>query len=159
MKVLAALQILSLIIMQGSKFYGKQVVYADWSMHHLHPASQLNQEEDKEPEFPGGEEAMINFIRTNVIYPEKALAQNFSGKVLVKFIVEKDGSISNVEIFKGVSPELDAEAKRVVSIMPNWSPGIQKGKVVRTSLILPICFILPKEIKKNDQSIKKKSKR
>lgn len=92
------------------------------------------------PEYPGGMQAMIEFLQTNMKYPEDAAKQKVEGRVMVQFIVETDGSISDVHVAKQVFPSLDAEAIRVVKAMPNWTPGKEKGRVVRVKYLLPIVF-------------------
>ena len=94
------------------------------------------------PEFPGGEQAMINFVAKNVTYPKEAMEKEISGRVLVGFIVEKDGSITETEVVKGIGGGCDEEAVRVVKAMPKWKPGKQKGKPVRVHFLLPITFKL-----------------
>jgi len=94
------------------------------------------------PEFPGGMPAMIEFLQTNLNYPKDAKKQNVGGRILVMFVVEADGSISNVRVAKKVFPSLDAEALRVVKAMPKWNPGKEKGKPVRVNFTLPIVFSL-----------------
>ena len=94
------------------------------------------------PEFPGGMEAMMKFLAENVRYPEAAYKAGKFGRVLVSFIVEPDGSISNAHVAKKVNDDLDAEAVRVVNSMPKWIPGMQGGKVVRVKFTLPITFRL-----------------
>lgn len=94
------------------------------------------------PEFPGGETELINFIKTNLKYPEKAKTESISGMCLIGFVVEKDGSISDVKTINGVPncPECDQEAMRVVASMPKWKPGKYKGEIVRVAYNLPINF-------------------
>lgn len=92
------------------------------------------------PEYPGGMQAMIAFLQTNMKYPEEAAKQKVEGRVMVQFIVETDGSISDVHVAKQVFPSLDAEAIRVVQAMPKWTPGKEKGNVVRVKYNLPIVF-------------------
>ena len=94
------------------------------------------------PEYPGGMQALFEFLKENIKYPEDAQKQKVEGRVLVKFVVETDGSISNIEVVKNAFPSLDAEAERVVRIMPKWTPGKQKGQVVRVKFMLPINFSL-----------------
>lgn len=94
------------------------------------------------PEFPGGMEALMQFLMENVRYPESASKEGKQGRVLVQFIVESDGSISNAKVVKKVSDDLDSEAIRVVGAMPKWKPGMQKGKHVRVKFTLPITFRL-----------------
>ena len=94
------------------------------------------------PEFPGGDTALRNFLSNTVRYPMETAEKGIQGKVFVKFVVEADGSISNVKIERGIYPILDAEAVRVIQKMPRWSPGRQKGKPVRVSFTVPVNFIL-----------------
>ena len=94
------------------------------------------------PEYPGGMQALFEFLKENMKYPEDAQKQKVEGRVLVKFVVETDGSISKIEVVKNAFPSLDAEAERVVRIMPKWTPGKQKGQVVRVKFVLPINFSL-----------------
>lgn len=94
------------------------------------------------PEFPGGMPAMIEFLQTNLNYPKDAKKQKVGGRVLVMFVVETDGSMSNVRVAKKVFPSLDAEALRVVKAMPKWNPGKEKGKPVRVNFAIPIVFSL-----------------
>ena len=94
------------------------------------------------PQYPGGMQAMLSFLQENITYPKDAQEKKISGRVLVTFVVEKDGSISNVETVKSVFPSLDEEAVRIVKSMPNWKPGKQNGKVVRVKYTLPISFSL-----------------
>ena len=94
------------------------------------------------PAFPGGMEAMIQFISSNIKYPADAKKQKVDGRVLVKFVVEKDGSITEVKVIKPAFPSLDAEAIRVVKAMPKWKPGYQRGQAVRVQFTMPINFSL-----------------
>ena len=97
---------------------------------------------ENEPEFPGGVEALYKFISKNVVYPKKALKDGIEGKVVVEFVIEANGSVTNVKVFKSVNPDLDKEAVRVVSMMPKWKPGSQGGKNVRSRFRIPINFQL-----------------
>ena len=92
------------------------------------------------PEFPGGMPAMIEFLQTNIKYPKDAIKQDVGGKVMVMFVVETDGSISNVRVARKVFPSLDKEAVRVVKAMPKWKPGKEKGRPVRVNFTLPVVF-------------------
>ena len=96
------------------------------------------------PEFPGGMPAMIDFLQTNLKYPEDAIKQKVSGRVMVMFVVETDGSLSNVRVARKVFPSLDAEAVRVVKTMPKWKPGKENGRPVRVNFTLPVVFTLKK---------------
>ena len=94
------------------------------------------------PEFPGGEQAMMDFVSKNVVYPKEAQEKGISGRVMVSFIVEKDGSVNEVKIVRGIGGGCDEEAVRVVKAMPKWKPGKEKGKPVRVSYMMPIFFKL-----------------
>ena len=95
---------------------------------------------DQMPEYPGGMQAMIEFLQTSMKYPEDAAKQKVEGRVMVQFVVETDGSVSGVHVAKQVFPSLDAEAIRVVQAMPKWTPGKNGGQVVRVKYNLPIVF-------------------
>ena len=97
---------------------------------------------DVEAEFIGGAQALMKYISSNIQYPPTSIEMNEQGKVYLSFVVEPDGSISNVVVERGVSPDLDKEAKRVVRSMPNWKPGEAKAKKSRTRCRLPINFQL-----------------
>ena len=94
------------------------------------------------PEFPGGAAGMMKFIAENVKYPEEAYSKGIEGRVLVQFIIEKDGSVTNVKVIKKVNDALDAEAVRVVKAMPKWKPGKQNGREVRVKYTIPVSFRL-----------------
>lgn len=97
---------------------------------------------EKQPEFPGGEQALLDYIGSNVQYPKKARKKNIQGTVYISFIVEIDGKVSTVRVLRGIGGGCDEEAVRVVSSMPAWKPGYQRGKPVRVQFNLPIRFIL-----------------
>ena len=94
------------------------------------------------PEFVGGYAAMLQFLKSNIVYPEIAKQLNRSGTVYLEFIVEKDGSITNITLLRGIGSGCDEEALRVVNLMPRWNPGLQNGRAVRVSFNLPIKFSL-----------------
>lgn len=94
------------------------------------------------PKFPGGEQAMMRFIGENLAYPEAAQAAGIQGRVTVRFVVQTDGAVTDVALLRGISPECDAEAMRVIEMMPKWEPGKQGGKVVPVYFTLPILFRL-----------------
>lgn len=94
------------------------------------------------PEYPGGAAALLSSFRETLVYPEDAKTEGIQGRVLVQFIVEEDGSITNPVIIKSVFPSLDAEALRFVSKMPKWKPGKIDGKLCRTKYIVPLNFRL-----------------
>ncbi len=92
------------------------------------------------PEFPGGNTALLQWLNQNIRYPRAALDANLEGRVFVRFVVEKDGSISNTEIARSVDPVFNSEALRLVNSMPKWTPGKQNGQPVRCRFVLPITF-------------------
>ena len=94
------------------------------------------------PEFPGGAVEMMKFLSENVKYPEEAFSKGIEGRVLANFIVETDGTITNVKVIKKVSDEIDAEAVRLIKSMPKWKPGMQNGKPVRVKYTIPVSFRL-----------------
>lgn len=94
------------------------------------------------PSFPGGEEARVNYMVQNVKYPEEARQKGIQGTVFVTYIVEKDGSISEAKVLRGIGGGCDEEALRVIKSMPKWNPGTQKGKAVRVQFNMPIKFAL-----------------
>jgi len=97
---------------------------------------------DQMPEFPGGTAALIEYLSQNIKYPESAKEKNISGKVFIKFVIDITGKVTQAEVIRGVHPDLDNEALRVVSAMPNWQPGMHEGKLVNVFFNLPINFKL-----------------
>ena len=94
------------------------------------------------PQFPGGPSALFEYLSNNLQYPVVAEENGVQGRVIVTFIVEKDGSISNAKVVKAVDPSLDKEAIRLVESMPNWIPGKQNGEPVRVKYTVPVTFRL-----------------
>ena len=97
---------------------------------------------EKMPEFPGGGDSLISFINDNIKYPDSALAHHIEGRVVLGFVINADGKITEIAIKHGISPEIDAEAIRIVRLFPTFRPGRQQGKAVRVSYVLPILFKL-----------------
>ncbi|MFN8430193.1 MAG: TonB family protein [Spirosomataceae bacterium] len=97
---------------------------------------------EQQPDFPGGTTAMYKFLGDNIKYPAAAQRANVSGRVFVKFVVEKDGSIGAVEVLKGIGFGCDEEAIRVIKSMPKWNPGRQNGKNVRVFYNMPVVYKL-----------------
>ncbi|MDE7180623.1 MAG: energy transducer TonB [Muribaculaceae bacterium] len=97
---------------------------------------------EQQAEFPGGQAALMKYLSNNIRYPEVAQQNDIQGRVVVKFVVEKDGSIGNVTIARGVDKDLDREAIRVVKKMPKWQPGKNNGVAVRSYFTLPVTFKL-----------------
>ena len=94
------------------------------------------------PEFPGGMRECMNWLSKNVNYPATAQEKGIQGRVIIQFVVERDGSITEPKVVRGVDPDLDKEALRVVSAMPNWKPGKHKGEAVRVKYTLPVMYRL-----------------
>ena len=94
------------------------------------------------PEYPGGTAALMKYLGTNIKYPTISQEMGSAGRVIVQFVVDKDGSISNPEVVRGVDAYLDKEAIRVISSMPKWRPGVQNGKKVRVKYTVPVVFRL-----------------
>jgi TonB family protein len=97
---------------------------------------------EKMPQFPGGDSELFKFLSQNIKYPVEAQKAGIQGRVICQFVVQKDGTISNVEVVRSVDPNLDAEAVRVIKAMPEWQPGEQRGKKVSVEYTLPINFKL-----------------
>ena len=100
---------------------------------------------ESQPEYPGGMGELMKFLSRNIKYPAAAQQARVQGKVIVEFLVGKDGSISDIKVKRSVNPELDAEAVRVIGLMPKWRPGEQRGKAVDVRYELPITFRLQKQ--------------
>ena len=94
------------------------------------------------PEFPGGMKELLKFLQDNLKYPENAMKNNVQGRVIVQFVVEKDGTLTEFKVARSVDPDLDAEALRVLQTMPKWKPGMQRGKIVRVKFTVPVSFKL-----------------
>ena len=116
-------------------------------------------------QFKGGQEALIDYLLQNTRYPAEAMREEITGEVIVEFVVERNGMITNAKIVKSVAPSLDQEALRVVTNMPNWEPGTKNGLRMRSQLTIPINFKVIREHGKfvdaetMDDGIQKKSKR
>ena len=94
------------------------------------------------PAYPGGDEKLMEYVAKNITYPQIARETGIQGRVFVGFVVEPDGSVSNVKVLRGIGGGCDEEAMRVVKSMPKWKPGKQRGKAVRVSYMLPVNFKL-----------------
>lgn len=106
-------------------------------------ADQVSTIADEIPQFKGGDVGLFKYIADNTIYPEEAKKNNITGRVIVKLVIEKDCSVSHVEVAQSINGLLDAEAIRVVSTLPKFEkPGIKDGKTVRVQFMIPISFIL-----------------
>ncbi len=96
----------------------------------------------QDPQYPGGQVAMAKFLSDNLVYPAEARDKGITGRVVVTFVVEKDGNVSNVKVLRDIGGGCGAEAVRVVKKMPRWKPGKANGKAVRTQFTLPLNFSL-----------------
>ncbi len=148
-KMLAALPVAALLMMVGCK--PATVEKADTKEAQMDEATVVEDDTiyetlvhpvEVDPEFPGGNEALYKYLAQNIKYPEKAKADKIEGRVVVGFVIEKDGSISNAEVRRSVNAEMDAEALRVINAMPKWQPGTMEGKPVRVHYNIPITFKL-----------------
>lgn len=106
-------------------------------------AEKVYKEAEVMPEYPGGMEALFTFMGKNINYPETAEQDGLEGKVMVQFVIDPDGKVGQIEVVKSVRDDLDSEAVRVVSQMPDWTPGMQDGKAVYVQMVLPIAYKLP----------------
>lgn len=100
---------------------------------------------EQEPSFPGGIEQFYRFLQSNIRYPAKAFENNVQGKVFLTFVVEKDGSLTDIKVVRGIGSGCDEEARRVITISPKWKPGIQNGRPVRVQYTMPISFTLARK--------------
>ncbi|MGE0773156.1 MAG: energy transducer TonB [Cyclobacteriaceae bacterium] len=97
---------------------------------------------EQAPEFPGGNAAFLKYLAENVKYPRNARIMGIEGRVFLKVIVGKDGTLTNPEIMKGIGGGCDEEALRIVAQSPKWKPGLQRGRAVKVSIVIPIVFKL-----------------
>jgi TonB family protein len=107
---------------------------------------------EEQPQYPGGTEALMRFISENVRYPEEAQENAIMGRVICNFVVMEDGSIDDVKVVRSVHPLLDAEAVRVLRLMPKWIPGKQKGEAVNVQFTLPVIFKLVERTEEERQA-------
>ena len=96
----------------------------------------------RNPEFPGGDNELLNYISNNLKYPESAKANGISGRVPILLTINEKGEITDAKVIRGICPELDEEAVRLVKAMPKWEPGYENGKAKTSYLMLPINFKL-----------------
>ena len=136
-KLVAVLPVAALMLMFGCKPAAEKAAVAE-----PETTDEVFDEVEVSPEFAGGMEAMSQYLAENIQYPEQAKADGVEGRVMVGFVVEKDGSITDAEVLRGIGGGCDEEALRVVNAMPNWTPGKQNGEAVRTRFNLPVVFKL-----------------
>ncbi|MBT8194850.1 MAG: energy transducer TonB [Bacteroidia bacterium] len=108
------------------------------------------------PEFKGGQDAMLKFLFTNVEYPKEAIKNRVAGVVYVQFTIDEKGKVTDAKIMKGIGFGCDEEALRVVNLMPDWTPGVQRGKNVKVKMNLPLNFSIETNAKKKKERKKKK---
>jgi TonB family protein len=142
-KYLTILPIFFILIAANSSYAGEK----DQSLQEPPPVKKEVTEEifvvvEEQPEYPGGQEAMMKFLSDSIVYPDEAKAKGIQGRVICNFVVMKDGSIDDVNVVRGVDPLLDAEAVRVLKSMPAWKPGKQRGQAVNVRYTLPVVFRL-----------------
>jgi len=109
---------------------------------HATSKENLNQDIEQHPEFPGGLKKFYQYLSRNINYPREDRKKKIEGTVFMSFVVEKDGRLTDVFVTKGVSPQIDAEAVRVISASPKWNPGIQFGKPIRVRYNINVNFKL-----------------
>ena len=139
-----------LVIASLLLFVGMTMSYAQTKAQPVKEATTSSQDDpekvheavDESPSFPGGLSALMKYLASNIQYPQEAVKSKIQGKVILQFVVERDGSIGDLGVRQGVDPRLDAEAMRVVRSMPTWTPGKKNGKVVRCRFMLPVVFRL-----------------
>lgn len=151
-KMLAALPVAALLMMVGCKPATEKAVdqeeipfeYSgeDKSAPMDADTDQVFQVVEVDPEFPGGMEALTKYLSENIKYPEQAKKDKIQGKVYISFVVEKDGSVADAKVLRGIGGGCDEEALRVVNAMPKWTPGKQRNTPVRVQFNLPIVFKL-----------------
>ena len=152
LKLLSVIPVLFLLIgvfsceseMKNPENIVKDALSSDQSTetNEINSADSVFVEVENTPEFPGGNDALMNFIASNVKYPQVAKENGITGKVFVQFVVSKDGSVKNVTIARGVDKLLDEEALRVIKSLPNWTPGKNRGVAVNVQFTIPINFQL-----------------
>ena len=128
------LSVMSVSVAMADDPATKETEEVFWDIYYIPP----------QPEFPGGQLALMEWIKQNMVYPQEAKAKGIEGRVIVKFTIEEDGTVTNGKIVRGVDPLLDKEALRLVSIMPKWKPARLDDKDIRAIYNLPLSFKLPK---------------
>lgn len=135
MKTLIYLIILFVCLNSNTLYAQNPIVEADSTEEVLIEAEQM-------PSFIGGEDSLYSFLRQRLVYPQLAKENGIEGKVIVRFIVEKNGKLTNIEILRKMGWGCDEEAIRILKLSPNWIPGKMNGKAVRVIYTLPITFRL-----------------
>lgn len=166
-KLLATLPVLALLLIVNARASAQQMKKTDETVYEISTKDITNVKIKKVdndsiyqivevmPEFSGGMEKMMDYLSNNIKYPEEAKEKGISGRVFLSFVIEKDGSVSNVKVAKGIGKLCDDEAVRVVKAMPKWKPGMQKGKPVRVTYMLPITFKLDAAEESAEEKVEK----
>lgn len=126
----------------GAVLKAKEDIAAPEPPKHVVEETKIFTTVEQMPMYPGGDGALLGYLRDNIHYPTIAAENGVQGRVVVGFVVERDGSITDVKILRGVDPSLDREAMRVVKSMPRWNPGKQNGSAVRVKYQVPVSFRL-----------------
>ncbi len=142
--IIGRLKFVLMTLMMAALLWGNsiKVVACNSEIGNITQQEEIYQLLDKKPKFKGGKAGLAKFLKENIKYPAIARENGVQGRVMVEFIIEKNGSITNAKIIKGVDPHLNNEALRVVNLMPKWKPGKHKGKKVRVRYSMPIHFRL-----------------
>ncbi|MEZ4936382.1 MAG: M56 family metallopeptidase [Crocinitomicaceae bacterium] len=141
-RYVSILPILGLVFILGSWNSTNQWSHGISSLNILGDSDSVYDKVEKMPEFPGGMDALIKYMQKEIKYPKEAEKNNIQGKVMIEFIVDKEGQVTHAKVLNGVDENLNNEALRVVEAMPNWTPGEDKGKKVKVKMVLPIIFKL-----------------
>ncbi len=142
MKFILFITVLSIVSIDTFSQSNDSIKTQDLSIEHDTIDGEVYTIVESMPEFSGGQKEMFMYLAQNIRYPVEAKANGIQGKVFVNFIVGKEGEVRDVKVIRSIDPYLDAEAVRVVSEMPNWTPGTQRGNKVSVSYNLPITFKL-----------------
>jgi len=111
------------------------------------------------PEFPGGTDSLYKFLESNLKYPEDAKKDSIQGRVICRFTIDTDGSVTDIQVLRSVHPSLDAEAVRVLSTMPKWVPAETDGKKTRCKFVFPVVFKMDTDKQDKKGKGKKKNKK
>lgn len=141
-KAIGALNVLGNDEVGGAVLKAKEDIAAPEPPKHVVEETKIFTVVEQMPMYPGGDGALMGYLRDNIKYPTVAAENGVQGRVVVGFVVERDGSITDVKILRGVDPSLDREAMRVVKNMPRWNPGKQNGSAVRVKYQVPVSFRL-----------------
>lgn len=133
---------ISIADVKGNDESGKDIADLKQIVTQAAPEEKVFEVVEQMPTYPGGQEALFEYLQKHIKYPVIAEENGIQGRVIVTFVVEKDGSITDITVVKSVDPSLDKEAKRVIGTMPHWIPGKQNGSSVRVKFTVPVTFRL-----------------